>query len=211
MTGLSDVVLTPLMPLRLASASERRHRILARLGQQYGFTFTIEPADVDETPSRTLRPAEFAEELALRKAKHAVEASQLGTIIGADTIVVLNEEILGKPTDEQHARDMLSSLSGSTHEVITGVALVHPRSGVDRVAVETTRVTMRKLSEAEIEAYVETGESFGKAGSYAIQERADRFVTNLEGSYDNVVGFPSELFVDMLGRFCDAVRDADAA
>ncbi len=185
-----------LLPLVLASASPRRRHIL----QERGYDFAVRPADVDERPPNG-SPAAAARGIALRKALAVARGVAAGTVIGADTIVVgADGQLLGKPADAAQARAILRSLSGTTHRVITGVALVHRPSGVTAVEHETTRVTMRPLDEQEIEAYVASGESFGKAGAYAIQEHGDRFVTRLEGDYDNVVGFPAARFAGMLAR-----------
>lgn len=182
-----------LEPLTLASASPRRHEILTRLGH----AFRIDPADVDETPVPGLDAKAVAIDLARRKARHVARRQPVGTVIGADTIVVLGDQLLGKPADAGDARRILTALSDSTHRVITGVALVHA-SGAEVADAAVTRVTMRPMSAAEIDAYIASGECFGKAGAYAIQERADRFVTALDGAYDNVVGFPSGLFARLL-------------
>ncbi|MBI4880074.1 MAG: septum formation protein Maf [Planctomycetes bacterium] len=190
--------LVPLLsPLVLASASPRRRCILSDRGYQ----FEVRPAEVDERPENGASPATAAREIALRKALAVARGVRAGTVIGADTIVVgADGTLLGKPRDAAEARAILRSLAGTTHRVITGVALVHRPSGVAAVEHETTRVTMRRMDEQEIEAYVASGESFGKAGAYAIQEHGDRFVTRLDGDYDNVVGFPAARFAAMLAR-----------
>lgn len=185
--GASD----PRLPIVLASASERRKSILARLG----FSYAIDPADVDETPPPGASPREVAMKLALDKARTVAARTRSGTVIGADTVVATHAGLLGKPDDAAQAREFLRILGAATHEVITGLALVHVGTGRERVSATTTRVTMRALTDDEIGAYVASGEPFGKAGGYAIQENADRFVTRLEGSFDNVVGFPSETFL----------------
>lgn len=181
----------PRLPIVLASASERRKAILHRLG----FAYTIDPADIDETPAPGASPRDVAMTLARDKARTVAARHASGTVIGADTVVATHAGMLGKPADAAEARRFLEVLASATHEVITGLALFHVRSGRERVTATTTRVTMRALTPAEIDAYVSSGEPFGKAGGYAIQENADRFVTRLEGSFDNVVGFPSETFL----------------
>ena len=203
----------------LASASPRRHRLLAEAGVR----FEIEPADVDEFIDVSLAAADVAEELARRKAlevarrrREAGPAVPL-SIIGSDTIVVLgldgaeDRRFLEKAADAAEARDMLEALSGTRHRVITGVAVARIVPGEIEADVvvghETTFVTMRRLSPDEIDAYVASGEWEGKAGSYAIQENADRFVSVLEGGgFDNVVGLPVALTLDLLER---ASRGAD--
>ncbi|MFH0944630.1 MAG: Maf family protein [Planctomycetota bacterium] len=195
MSGSGELV-TLLSPLILASASPRRRKILSGMGLQ----FRIVPANVDETAPPGLPPERVAESLALKKALSVAAGVESGTVLGADTVVVgADGSLLGKPLDFEHARAMLAGLSGTTHRVITGVALVHRPGGQQVLGHDVTSVTMRAMSQGEIEEYVSTGEPFGKAGAYAIQEHADRFVSRLEGEYDNVVGLPSrrlrELFL----------------
>lgn len=194
---------TPEPRLVLASASPRRHAILGELG----FDFDIDPADVDETETPGLSPREIAVDLALRKAR-AVAARRPGAwVVGSDTIVALGDRLLGKPGDAEEARATLASLSGSRHEVITGVAVVDVDGGREVADCAVTEVWMRRIEPGEIDEYVASGECFGKAGAYAIQERGDRFVTRLEGPYDNVVGFPSAVFL----RLVDQLRGDAAA
>ncbi|MAQ92973.1 MAG: septum formation protein Maf [Rhodothermaceae bacterium] len=171
------------VPLVLASASPRRRDLLARLG----LTFEVRPSDADETWPEALAPGPAAAAVALRKA-HATDAAE-ALILAADTVVVYEGEILGKPADADEATATLSRLSGQTHEVATGLAL---RLG-DRqtTAFETTRVTFAPLSPAEIAAYVATGSPMDKAGSYGIQDDLGAvFVDRIEGDYFNVVGLP---------------------
>lgn len=127
-----------------------------------------------------------------------VDAGSKPLILAADTTVVLDGEILGKPADAEDARRMLRQLSGRSHEVITGVALLRLPDGALRVADETTEVEFAPLSDVEIETYVATGEPMDKAGAYAIQEGAARFVSRIAGSYANVVGLPVELVLRIL-------------
>ena len=192
-------------PIVLGSASPRRRDLLAAAGVE----FAIDPADVDETIDLSLTPGEAAEDLALRKALTVAARVQAGTlVVGADTLVVLGGEggaelrYLEKAADEAEAASMLGALSGTRHRVITGVSVVlRGRDGRSSPATEheTTFVTMRRLESDEIDAYVASGEWRGKAGGYAIQETADRFVTGLEGGgFDNVVGLPVERTIRML-------------
>ncbi len=190
-----------LAPLVLASASERRSAILARAG----FEFVVRPADVDEAPPPGLGPEQVAEALAARKARAIAGDVARGTIVGSDTLVVVGDQLLGKPEDAADAERILRQLSGRSHRVISGVALVHRPTGVEIVSHAVTHVTMRAWTDAERADYVKSGECFGKAGAYAIQETADRFVTRLEGSFDNVVGFPTEVFLELLPRFAAQV------
>lgn len=191
----------------LASASERRHAILRRLGLE----FEIRPADVDETPEAGLAPRAIALDLARRKQRRVARQFEAGTVISADTLVVAEgERLLGKPESAAEGAAMLRTLSGTTHEVITGIALLHLPSGLERADAVVTRVTMRPLTAAEIADYVASGEGFGKAGGYAIQETADRFVERLDGSFDNVVGLPSERFAELLADLGRAVAEASS-
>jgi septum formation protein len=173
-----------LLPLVLASASPRRADLL----QAAGFTFTVAHADIDETPS----PDEPADRYVLRLAEakaRAVAAQFLdGAVLGADTTVVVDGDILGKPTDAHDAAAMLRRLQGRSHEVMTGVALV--ARGAARVELATTRVWFAPMTEHDIAAYVASGEPMDKAGAYGIQGRAARYVTRIDGSYSNVVGLP---------------------
>ena len=174
------------MTLILASASPRRAELLTSAG----FEFEVRPANVDETPL-TGEPAEaYALRLARAKADVVFRTcrSSGSSVLGADTVVVLNGEILGKPKDSADATRMLRLLSNAAHDVHTGVA-VQTAAG-ERGAVMTTRVRFRPLDESEIEWYVASGEPDGKAGAYAIQGRAARFVDHIEGSWSNVVGLP---------------------
>lgn len=185
-------------PILLASASPRRHALL----REAGIEFEVVPADVDETIDLALAAGAAAEDLALRKARTV--AARLGDrltrpVLAADTLVVLGEDgdpsrrFLEKAADEAEATEMLRSLSDTRHRVITGVAVVENGAGTARVDHETTWVTMRPITADEVAAYVESGEWRGKAGAYAIQETADRFVVELGGGgFDNVVGLPVE-------------------
>jgi septum formation protein len=173
------------MRLILASASPRRAELLARAG----FEFDVAPAGVDETPRHGETPAAYALRVAGDKAR--TTAAQSGTaapIVAADTVVVAEGRLLGKPADEHEAADMLRQLSGRIHHVHTAVVVL---TGARQLAeVVTTRVRFVALTDEEIRWYVSTGEPFGKAGAYAIQERGSRFVDWIEGSWSNVVGLP---------------------
>ena len=178
----------------LASASPRRRELLSRLCDE----FVVAPTGVDESLPPGVSPDAAAVDIARRKA-FAASQERAGAVLAADTIVVAADgEILGKPADDADARRMLRRLSGTTHRVVTGVVFIERRGGRVVSASESTNVTMRPISDAEIAAYVATGESQGKAGAYAIQETADRFVTRVEGSWTNVVGLPLEVVERML-------------
>jgi septum formation protein len=179
------------MRLVLASASPRRAELLTSAG----FTFDVEPVDVDETP----QPEEPARHYVLRVARDKAAAwrRQRGTgalacVLTADTVVVAGERILGKPVDADHAREMLTRLSGTTHLVHTGVVvrLAGADDDAEVAEVVTTRVRFVPLTASDIAWYLQTGEAEGKAGAYAIQGRASRFVDWIEGSWSNVVGLP---------------------
>ena len=180
----------------LASASPRRRELLAGAGLE----FEVRPTDVPEDLPPGIEPEAAAVVLAERKAL-AARASSADFVLAADTIVAVGAELLGKPSDPADARQMLERLSGSRHKVITGVCVRRTSDGRTASAFERTFVTMRAIAPAEIEAYVASGEWEGKAGGYAIQETADRFVTRLEeGGFDNVVGLPVGLALDLLAR-----------
>ena len=174
------------MRLILASASPRRAELLTSAG----FEFDILPANVDERP----RTGESPQAYALRVAQDKARTVQAGCresgacVLAADTVVVARGEILGKPQDPMDARRMLRMLSGSAHEVHTAVVVVSPRG--DRAEVVSTRVHVQPLDGSEISWYVASGEPDGKAGAYAIQGRAARFIERIEGSWSNVVGLP---------------------
>ncbi|MBI3912097.1 MAG: septum formation inhibitor Maf [Armatimonadetes bacterium] len=178
---------TPL--LVLASVSPRRQELLRLLG----LPFSIDPSRVEEQlPARTPNPEALAVRLAEEKA-HGVAAHHPGAlVIGADTIVVVDDHVLGKPMDEEDAAAMLRALSGRTHAVITGLALVDTRQTPWQVATaaERTEVRFRHLAEEEIRAYVATGEPMDKAGAYAIQGRGAILIEGINGDYPNVVGLP---------------------
>ena len=181
-------------PLVLASASPRRRHLIERLG----WAFEVRPTDADETWPESLETGPAAEEVALRKAR-AVEAPG-ALVLAADTVVVLDGEVLGKPADDADAARTLARLSGRTHEVTTGLAL--RLDGREATAHETTRVTFADLSAGEIAAYVAGGSPRDKAGSYGIQDDAGALlVRRIEGDYFNVVGLPLRRLYDTLRVF----------
>jgi septum formation protein len=172
--------------LVLASASPRRRELLT----QAGYTYTVHPAAIPEDVLPNEDPTAYVTRLAREKAEAVYQ--ELGdpqvTVLGADTTVTLDDHILGKPEDAADAARILRLLSGRTHRVITGVALVTADS--TQIAAESTAVTFIALSDEEIAAYVATGEPMDKAGAYAIQGRAARWIPRIEGCYFNVVGLP---------------------
>jgi septum formation protein len=189
--------------LVLGSASPRRRELVQLLGLR--IPVRIEASDADESIPPGLAPGEAAEWLALRKAASVRErlgAEAAGTVIvGADTIVVLDGGILGKPRDAADARRMLGMLQGRAHEVITGVAVLDGASGEAKTARGVTRVVMKPLDADRIARYVATGEPLDKAGAYGIQGLAAGFVERIEGCYFNVVGLPLSLLGDLLAGF----------
>jgi septum formation protein len=190
--------------LVLASASPRRKEIL----QNAGIPFTVHAADIPEMPMDGETPKAYAERLAREKALAILKRYPGDFVLGADTIVVADNTILGKPCDSSDALRMLRLLSGRQHEVITGVCLVggqesdlSPRFSVPslvEVQSETTQVFLGNIEENEIREYVATGEPMDKAGAYAIQGRASRWISRIEGDYFNVVGLPVSLVYRML-------------
>lgn len=177
--------------LVLASASPRRREILSKAG----WRFVVRPSTVDESPRPDEPPRTLVERLAREKAldvARALAPAPARPVLGADTIVVLDEEILGKPRDTEHAIAMLSRLVGRAHEVMTGIAVAWSDGRDVASAVVVSRVEMRPASCEEIAAYVALGESLDKAGGYALQGGAARFVTRVVGSRTNVIGLPDE-------------------
>ena len=196
------------VPLVLASRSPRRAELLARAG----YRFEVAPADIDERRRAGEAPAKLVRRLAWKKAAVVAARRPGAVVLGADTVVVVDDDVvLGKPRGDADAARMLRRLSGRAHQVLTGVALRAPRGR--RAGVASTRVFFRPLSPEEVAWYVAGGEPADKAGGYAIQGRASRFVTRIEGSYANVVGLPVELvdrLLDDLGVGFGAAREAGA-
>lgn len=161
-----------------------------------GIEFEVMTKDVDEHTD--LRPMDAVALLARRKAQAVAEELMDGWVLGADTLVSMDDRALGKPESEDDARRMLRSLSGRTHEVYTGICLIDVLHGKVKTHVEATRVTFRPLTDGEIDAYIATGEPMDKAGAYGIQGGAGAFVTGIEGSYHNVMGLPTEAIEQMI-------------
>lgn len=179
-------------PIVLASSSPRRHRLLRGLGVR----FSVRLPNVDERPLPGELPGPHVRRLALAKARAVARELAPGCgaqwVIGADTVVVLDGRILGKPRDARAAEGMLARLSGRTHKVLTGVALVPATGGRARTAVVQSRVEMKPFDEAAIRRYVASGEPLDKAGAYAVQGRGQHLVARVSGSLTNVVGLPLE-------------------
>src|ERR1700683_2798043 len=186
--------------LVLASASPRRQELL----RNAGIAFTVQASGIDETPLDGESPRVCAERLARNKARAIFCIRPEDYVLGADTIVVVDKQMLGKPRDAADAARMLRMMSGRTHEVITGVCVIKPVAGgqlsvaSEDVRSESTWVTMGALSDKEIQAYVATGEPTDKAGAYAIQGIASRWIPRIEGDYSNVMGLPVSLVYRML-------------
>lgn len=188
--------------LVLASASPRRQQLISLIG----LPVQIQPSQVSEDTPVEWTPIEIVEGLSLRKAAavrehltHPIDESSI--IVGSDTIVVLNGKVMGKPKDEQEAREMLEQLSGHTHEVYTGVTCLRVSDATTVTTHRATKVTMRTLSSDQIARYVATGEPMDKAGAYGIQEIGSLLIESIEGDYFNVVGLPVSLLAVMLEQF----------
>ncbi|WP_338091195.1 Maf family protein [Pelotomaculum isophthalicicum] len=181
----------------LASSSPRRSALL----EQIGLNFRVIVCDLEEHTPPGLQPFEVVERLAARKAMFVADRLTEGIVIGADTVVVWRGQLLGKPSCEQDAVEMLKRLQGSAHEVFTGVALVDAGNNKVEVSHEKTRVIFRPLDEEEIRRYVSTGEPSDKAGSYGAQGIGAIFIERIEGSYTNIVGLPMSKLSLMLKKF----------
>ncbi|MNW31398.1 Septum formation protein Maf [compost metagenome] len=194
----------------LASTSPRRKELVASLNIPYD----IVPSHADETTPENWSPDQIVTELAKRKAeavynslKSSGSSRPDGVIVGSDTIVVRDGEVLGKPSDEDEAATMISSLQGRSHTVYSGVACIDSNTGETLVDYRSTEVTMRSLSNEEVLAYARSGEGLDKAGAYAIQGLGATLVTGIQGCYFNVVGLPLSLLAQMLEHFGIRVLD----
>jgi len=181
----------------LASASPRRRELLENIGLK----FTVDPAETAEVRAGSLRPAQLAKALSLRKAKAVASRHKGSIIIAADTLGVLDGVILGKPEDAGRARSMLAALSGRYHSVITGFTVMDTVTGKTVSRAVETKVYFRKIGRAEIAGYVETGEPLDKAGAYAIQGLGALLVERIEGDYYNVIGLPLCALAKVLRSF----------
>lgn len=181
----------------LASASPRRKALL----KQIGLNFEVVVSDIDEKIDKNLKPDKLAENLSLQKAEDVAKKYKDAIIIAADTFVVLDNEILGKPGTAKKAREMLKKLSGKVHSVITGFTIIDTKSGKTVTKSVKSKVFMKKLTKEEIDAYVNTGEPLDKAGAYAVQERGGLFVKKIEGDFFNVVGLPIFAVTKALKKF----------
>jgi len=184
--------------LILASGSPRRAEILAAVGWE----FEKEAADVDETEFPGEKPDDYVRRLAKTKAETVAANHENAFVLGADTIVVIDNQIIGKPKDFDDARRMLKMLSGNWHEVLTGIALikVSERNFETKVDMQRTRVKFAEMNDAEIEFLVEKGEPLDKAGAYAVQAQAALFIEEIAGDYWNVVGLPINLVYHLMKK-----------
>lgn len=185
-------------PILLASGSPRRKEILEKLGLE----FRIQASSVDELTDGN--PEEIAIKNAWLKATDIAKDNKDYIVIGSDTVVAMNGKIYGKPKDSQHAFEMLKELNGAQHEVISGVAVVGINAGVEFVFSDSTRVQMKKSQDEAIWKYIHSAKPFDKAGAYGIQDPEQDIIKNYDGSFDNVVGFPTELFVEKWNQFVNS-------
>ena len=185
--------------LILASASPRRAELLREHGYEFEIIRSPLPEPVQFLPG--LSPLERAEASSEFKARSVAKLVAVGWVLAADTIASLGGRIFGKPADRDDARRILQALWGTTHQVITGVTLLDASNGATLIRHDSTDVTMRRLSEREIEDYLDSGAWEGKAGAYGIQDQGDAFVERIDGSFTNVVGLPMELLAKMLHAF----------
>ncbi|MGE5605367.1 MAG: Maf family protein [Bacteroidota bacterium] len=187
-----------MQPIILASASPRRIEIL----NQLGLDFQVIPSEVSEViPEKSTTPQELVTKLALHKASDVARKVERGLVIGADTLVVLEDIIFGKPSGPAEAVKMLSILNGKFHSVYTGIAMIQVPSGQTEVGYSETKVKFRSLSKEEIQSYAATGEPLDKAGAYGIQGKGGVLVERIEGCYFNVVGLPLSKLAEMLQKF----------
>jgi len=185
----------------LASASPRRRQLLA----EAGYTFTSVCPDIDESAfsAERISPCEYVRRLALAKAKNVAAGFPDCLVIGADTVVDFNGEIIGKPTDAKEAEQITRKLFSAPHKVVTAVAIVRIVDGTEIVESDTTTVYPKQMSAEQIAEHIKGGSWRDKAGAYAIQEGGDEFIEKIEGSLTNVMGLPMELLQQMLGRIID--------
>ena len=186
------------MPIVLASASPRRRELL----ENAGLVFEIVPSPADEIHDASMQPELLCELNAALKAEAVAEQRPDATVIGADTLVFIDGEPLGKPSDLEEARGMLRRLAGRTHRVCTGVCVIFP-GGVRKLFHGMTEVDFLPLDDAEIDAYFERVNPFDKAGAYGIQEHGERIVSGIRGGFDNVMGLPVEMVMAALREESD--------
>jgi septum formation protein len=188
-----------LPPLILASASPRRAELLKQLSLE----FQIVPSDAAEVFDEQLSPLEVCQLNAHRKARAVAKKHPDALVLGADTLVFLDQEIMGKPADLAEARRMLARLQGRTHQVVTGVSLIHLRTHRERIFAASTDVTFHPLTVEQINVYLSKMNPLDKAGAYAVQEHGDTIVAEIFGSFSNVVGMPVEQVAEELKAWND--------
>jgi len=181
----------------LASASPRRFELLTMIGME----FKVRPSHVEEVYQDHLTPEEYVIENAKKKGYFIADKFPESLIISADTIVVYKDKILEKPEDEKHAMEIIKTLSNRTHQVLTGFGFILKSSNSDIFKIESSLVTFRNLSQAEIRAYINTGESFDKAGGYGAQGQGSLLIKRIDGCFYNVVGLPLSSFFSTLNQF----------
>lgn len=187
-------------PLILASTSPRRQQLL----EQLGYKFTIIPPPFYEpvfSPSPAKTAIAWAQALAYFKARAIAQTNPEAIVIGADTIVTHNGTIIGKARDEQHARQILTTMFGGRNDVITGLAVLCPAQNQRIITHEVSTLVMRSMTQPEVDQYLASGAWRGKAGAYALQEGGDKFVQSIEGSESNIVGLPQEKLREVLSFF----------
>lgn len=182
--------------LILASSSPQRKRLL----EQIGIEVTVVPPEISEVKREDVPIEEWICRLALAKAENVAQRFKSGVVLGADTVVILDSKVFGKPKDNKEAEKMLHELSGTTHKVITGLALIDIEIKNTLVESVTTEVTLKGLSEAQIANYIITKEPLGKAGGLCAQGRGAQFIERIDGCYTNVIGLPLAKLTDMLER-----------
>jgi len=192
-------LLNPQLPIILASVSPRRRQLLA----EAGYRFEVVCPHIDESyfPAEGAAPCEYAKRLALAKAKSVAADFVNHVVLGADTVVDFQGQVIGKPTDEKHAERIIRKLFSLPHKVITGVAIVRLSDSTEIAESDTTVVYPRKLSRRQIKEHIESGCWRDKAGAYAIQENGDKFIERIDGSLTNVMGLPMELLQRQLKKF----------
>lgn len=188
--------------LILASASPRRAELL----RAAAIDFHVQAAHVDESVRADERPDAYVQRLAREKARVVAARQPAAIVLGADTAVVVDRQILGKPAGNEDARRMLRLLAGRSHEVLTGVCMI--ANGMEQTRVDSTLVTVAALGDEEIGWYVASGEPADKAGAYAIQGLASRYISRIDGSYSNVVGLPVAVVYDMLRTIAPVTKSA---
>lgn len=191
----------------LASSSPRRHELLSRTG----IKFIADPGDYEEVHDLSLSPEQLVRKLSFEKARNVTRKHLDAIIIGADTVISLDGQVFGKPHTPERAREMLRTLSNRYHDVLTGVTVMTSDNWSMSTGIERTRVYFRALRDEEINAYVANGEPLEKAGAYAIQGGAGKFVDRFEGDYSNILGFPLPLLRRMLREFEIELPEVDVS